>query len=50
MKNLEFLVDKYKETPYINFTTINDLVIKEMEEYKLNKYEIKAIKITTNQD
>jgi len=43
MKNLEGLVEKYKEECYLNFTTINDLVIKEMYDEPLNQNQYRAI-------
>ena len=43
MKNLEGLVEKYKEECNLNFTTINDLVIKEMYDEPLSNNQLKAI-------
>ena len=43
MKNLEGLVEKYKEECNLNFTTINDLVIKEMYDEPLRQNHQKAI-------
>ena len=44
MKNLEGLVEKYKEKCNLNFTTINDLVIKEMYDEPLSQNQHKAIR------
>ena len=43
MKNLEGLVVKYKKKCNNDFTTINDLIIKEMYDEPLSKNQLKAI-------
>ena len=43
MKNLEGLVEKYIKECNIEFTTINDLIIKEMYDEPLSNTQLKAV-------
>ena len=43
MKNLEGLVEKYKKRCSLNFTTINDLIIREIHDEPLSQNQLKAI-------